>query len=714
MSVIQKIRDKYARIAVIAIALSLIGFILMDALTGRSNLFSSNSTVIGSINGKKVDYIDFEKKIKQQEEQTKSQGGDNRQQLVDQVWESEINDVVMGDQYGKLGIAVTNKEVNDFLFGSNPPADLRQRFTDSTGVYNGAAAQQAINQIKTKGSPEEKAQLANYIKYLRSSREQEKYSSLLINSIYMPKWFIDKQTADQALLAKAAYVAVPYASIPDSAAKVSDDEISSYINSHRNDFESKTETRNINYVVFPSVPSSADSTEARDALAKLKPAFDTTKDYERFLAINNSTLPFFNGLVSKNAIQQVNKDSILAHPVGVTFGPYLDPAQNGRSAFVLSRIIEARAIPDSVSVRHILIGTSKRDPQTGQMYPVRDDSAAKKLADSVRVLLAGGRSFDSLVLAYSDDDGSKAKGGLYENITANGQWVAPFSDFAFTNPVGKIGIVKTDFGYHIMEVRATKGSTMGYKIAYLARPIDISSETDNAAANAASQFAADSRSLESFNQNAEKLRTSGIAKQEAANIRPLDWNISGVGVSRPFVRSIYEASKGDVLQPERIGNGYVVAVVTAVNKAGLQSVATVRPLVEPILQNKKKAQQIRQRLGSITTLEAASSKLGQPIVTADSIHFNGNNAALGFEYRVIGASFNPANKGKVVNEAIEGQAGVYVLRVDNISAMAISSAPADVQRPMLMMQARQQAQGVNNLETLKKAATIKDYRAKFY
>jgi peptidyl-prolyl cis-trans isomerase D len=718
MSVIQQIRDKYARIAVIAIAVSLIGFILMDALSGRSNMFSNNSTVVGSINGKKVDYIEFEKKVKQQEDQMKAQGmetGDNRQQLVEQVWMSEINDVVMGEQYQKLGIAVSNKEINDYLFGSNPPADLKQRFTDSTGVYNGALAQQAINQIKKSGKPEEKEQLANYIKYLRSSRELEKYNSLMTHSIYMPKWFIEKQTSDNALVASAAYVSVPYATIADSSVKVSNDEISDYVNSHRNEFESKTETRSIAFVSFPAVPSSADSAQARKALVDLKPSFDTATDYDRFLAMNNSALPFYNGLISKNAMRQINKDEILAQPVGVTYGPYLDPAQGGRSTFVLSRILEARSISDSVKVRHILIGTSKRDPQSGQMYPVRDDSTAKKIADSVRTLLAAGQSFDSLVIKLSDDDGSKAKGGVYENITANGQMVGAFSDYAVTAPVGKVGVVKTDFGYHVMEVLSAKGSTTGYKIAYMGRPIDVSEETENAASNAASQFAADSRSLESFNQNIDKsLRARGIARQEANNIRPLDWNINGVGVSRTLVRNIYSASKGDILQPERVGNSYVVAAVTGINKAGLMSVAAARPVVEPVLRNRKKAQQIRQKIGAITTLDAVSAKVGQPVVTADSIHFNGNNAALGFENKVIGASFNPANKGKVVNEAIEGQAGVYVLRVDNISALAVPSVSVEAQRPMMIQMARQQAQGQNPLEALKSAASIKDNRAKFY
>ncbi|RYY88857.1 MAG: peptidylprolyl isomerase [Chitinophagaceae bacterium] len=661
-----------------------------------------------------------EKKIKLQEEQYKAQGYDmgeaGRQNVIEGVWNAEIQEALLADQYKKLGIQVSNKELNDYLFGSNPPQDLRQRFTDSTGQYNGAAAMQAVNQIKNSKRAEDAAsrqQLASYFEGMRSQRAMEKYMSLLNNTIYLPKWMVEKLTADKALVARTSFVGVPYTSVSDSAATVSDSEIEQYVKNHRNEFEQKEETRSISFVVFPTVPSAEDSTEARQSLLSMKPGFDTTNDVARYLAVNNSTLPYYDGLINKSAIQQANKDSILAAGVGVTYGPYLDVAQRG-AFWVLSRVIEARPIPDSVSVRHILIGTSRRDPQSGQQVPVRDDSTAKHLADSVRNLLAMGQSFDSLVARYSEDDGSKAKGGLYENIAANGQMVGPFNDFAFTHGVGEIGVVKTDFGYHIMEVRGTKGSSMGYKVAYLGRPIDISSNTENAANTAASQFASDSRSLESFNENFDKnLRGKGLNRQ-TADLKPLDFNIQGAGTSRELIRDAFKAEKGDVLQVQRINSGYIVAVVTAVNPAGLQSVAQARAVVEPVLRNKKKAAIIKKNIGTVTTLEAVSGKVSVPVATADSLHFTGNNANLGFEYKVIGASFNPANKGKVVTEPIEGQSGVYVIRVDNISAVAVEAASLEQQRAVLTQDARQRAQQANYVDALRKAASIKDYRAKFF
>lgn len=717
MSITQKIRDKYARWAVIAIAVSLVGFILMDAFTGKSNVFGGSSTTVGQINGKKVDYAEFEKKVKAYEEQYSKQGGESetaRMQAVEAAWNNEVSVKLMDEQYSELGLAVSDKEVNDYFMGNNPPAELKQGFVDSaTGQYDPAKVQQRLNQMK-KGTAEERQQLVTFIDEKRNQRKYEKFQSLLTHSVYFPKWLIEKQTADNSQISRISYVTVPYTSIVDSTVKVSDDEIKTYINDHKTQFEQKEETRAISYVSFPVKPNGADSAEALTAINNLKLAFDTTKNYENFLASANSTMPFYNSFITKDAIQQVNKEAILSAPVGTDYGPYVNQGPSG-AVYILSRVVETRMIPDSVKAQHILIATQQQNPQTGQMMQTRDDSTAKHIADSVMKLVLGGKNFDSVAKQMSEDPGSKDKGGVYEKVTP-GQMVAEFNDFCFTSPVGKIGVVKTSFGYHIMRVLSQKGSSTGYKVAYLAKPIEVSNETDNAANNAATQFAATCKNLDEFNANYEKnLKPKGINKMTAQNITPLGFNIQGLGNSRALVRDIFKADKGDIVKPDqRVGDAYVVAVVTDINKAGLQSVAQAKSTVEPILRNKKKAQQIKQKMGSISTLEAVSSAVGQPVQTADSLHFNGNNKVLGFESKIIGASFNAGNKGKVVNQPIEGQAGVYALRVEEISSVPAENASVEQQRKTMTDQARNAQMNQLPFEGLKAAANIKDNRSNFY
>ncbi len=287
--------------------------------------------------------------------------------------------------------------------------------------------------------------------------------------------------------------------------------------------------------------------------------------------------------------------------------------------------------------------------------------------------------------------------------------VAAFNDFIFGNPTGTKGIVKTEFGYHYIEILSQKGSSPGYKIAYLPKQIVASTETDNNASNQANLFAGDSRDQKSFDANYEKnLKSKGT---------PMAADIQGLGASRSFVKSIYKAKRGEVLQPERIGDNYVVAVVTEINEEGTQSVAKARIKVEPLLRNKKKAEQIKQKIGKPTTLEGVATLLGKQIETVDSLRMSGSSAStsFGYEPNIAGAAFNPANRGKVVPEALEGTQGVYVIRVENVTATAVVGANVAEQRKGMYQQMKQYIENPQSpaypMNALKKAATIKDSRA---
>ncbi|HEY9362495.1 MAG TPA: peptidylprolyl isomerase [Chitinophagaceae bacterium] len=718
MSVIQSIRDKYAKISVIAIALALLGFIMMDAFSGKSSLFGGNSTTIGSVNGTKIDYVDFEQKVKQQEEYQRAQGypesDGGRQQLLQSTWDQEVNQILLKEEFEKLGLTVGKNELTDMLFGNNPPPDLKQRFTDpSTGLYNAMQAQQLITQIKNSKNPAEKAQLNQYLAGLEFNRMMEKYSSLIANSIHFPKWFLEKQNADNSLIANISYVAVPYATVSDSSVKVSNAEIKEYINKHKEEFRQK-DNRSIAYVLFDAAPTAADSAQIKAQMVSLKEEFHNSTDANQFLNRYGSTMKLNEGYTGRSQMQTANqqmnmpfKDSIFSLQKNEVFGPYIDG-----NSYVMAKVLDVKTLPDSAKVRHILIQTT--DPQSGTV--LLDDSTGAKRADSINKALNNGVNFDSLVLKYSDDQGSVHNGGVYDYFP-QGKMVKAFNDFAFEGKPGERKVVKTEFGYHVIEILGQKGSQPYYKVAYFAKPIVGSEDTENTASNAAIQFAGDSRNQKEFETNYEKnLKTKGINKVIAANIEPNAFTIEGLGTSRDLVKEIFKADKGDVLQPVRVGDKYVVATVTEVNDEGVSSVESVRIRVEPILKNKKKAEIITKKIGTVSTLEAVSTKMGQPVQTADSLRLNnGQNPALGFEMKVIGAAFNPANKGKVILQPIAGQSGVYVVRVDNIGATPVETANIEEQSKNLEMQMRQQLMYRNNpTEVLKKAAEVKDNRANFY
>lgn len=714
MSFIQKIRDKYARIAVIAIALALLGFILMDALVGRNQGFGGGpSNMVGRVNGKKIVLDNFETKVKAQEDFMLQQGyaqpGEaGRQQAIEQVWNQEVNRILMEDEIEDLGIEVGSKEINDMLFGLNAPEDLKKQFTDpQTGQYDAAKAISAINQMKKQGTAEQKESFNNYINSLEYNKKVEKFNSLIGNSTHFPKWLIEKQIADNSQQAKISLVREVYSSIPDTLVKITDKEIEDYISKHKEDYKQE-ESRSIFYVSFPAIPSPADSAASRERALSLKAEFDTTNDVEGFLA-RNGAQNYYAGFIGEKAIQSAAKDSILRTPAGRVYGPYLDGPN-----YMLAKVEAAKRIPDTVKVRHILIGFEKKD-ETGQVIETRDSTRARNLIDSVRRLVESGQNFDSVAAKLSEDPGSKDKGGVYENVPA-GQMVPTFNDFIFENPVGSKGVVRTDFGYHYIEVMSQKGGSMGYKIAYVGQPILVSQETDQTASNAANDFAGAARDLKSFDEQFEKkLKPLGLIKGIGAGIKPTAYDIQGLGASRNFVRNIYAAKKGEVLTPEKVGDNYVVAIVTDVFKEGTQSVTTARTAIEPLLRNRKKAEQLRQKIGKVTTLEAAAAALGnKPVEVVDSLRFDARSlGTLGYEPRVLGASFNPDNKGKVIPEVLEGVSGVYVLRVDEVIATPVADADVSAQQKARYDQAKGAA-AYSIPESLKKAATIKDNRAKVY
>lgn len=724
MSFIQLIQEKYAKVMAIVIAVALLTFVVMLAFENGGSLFQGQSTTVGVINGNKIDALAFEKTITQAEAMMQRQGYPGgaalRQQAIETAWNQEIGRYVMKAEFDKLGMEIGKKEVGDILYGANPPQDLKQQFTDEkTGQYNALLAKQQIDQmLKSKQTTQEqKDQFNQYIGQLELMRLNEKYNALLTNSANFPKWLIEKQNADNSQLATVSIVRDFYTSIPDSAVKITDKEIEDYISKRKDEFK-QAENRSIAYVTFSALPTAADTIATWEKLMALKPELDSTKDVQQFLE-SQGVNTYYNGYINGSKIQIAAKDSIFKIPVGSVYGPYLDGG-----SYSLAKLVAVRSQPDTVKVRHILVATTKQDPQTGQSYMARDTATAKKLIDSIQTAIKNGSLFDSLV-KLSDDDPEgenpqrgKYKGGIYDKVTAGGM-VPTFNDFIFGNPVGAKGVVKTEFGYHYIEILSQKGSSAAYKIAYLSQPIEASSETDANASNAATQFAGDSRDQKSFDANAEKLaKEKGINKLVATDITPNAFQVPGIGVSRTFVRSIYDAKLGQVMEPERIGDNYVVAMVTEINKEGTQTANKARIMVEPLLKNHKKAEMIIEKIGAITTLEAAAAALGgKAIEVADSVRLTGSQTTvIANEPKVIGAAFNPANKGKVVPQAIEGTSGVYVVRVDNVTATAVADANVAEQRKTKYQDAKSRGIYLTSqvMEVLKSAADIKDNRSKFF
>ena len=329
MSVIQSIREKYAKWAVVAIALALLGFILTDYFQAQSRM-GGGQTTIGVVNGKKIDYRDFQLRLEGEEAQQKARMEQMGQEYDDvqrhntneSLWNRDVEKILMNAEFKRAGIEVGAKEFTDYFY-KNPPPDLRQNFTDQMGNLDLAGLQNWINTTKRSNNQADRDRLNMYLAEYEYELRKLKYTTVLQNAVYYPKWYVEKQNADAALMAKVSYVKHPYTNIPDSAVTVTDKEIEDYVNQHKELYKQE-ESRSIAFVLFDAAATAEDSAQLRTQLIGLKEEFATDTLPARFLSGRGSATSYLDEYVPKSEIQSAALDSIIAIPKNAVYGPYLE------------------------------------------------------------------------------------------------------------------------------------------------------------------------------------------------------------------------------------------------------------------------------------------------------------------------------------------------------------------------------------------------------
>lgn len=718
MQIIQGIREKGAAIVIVVISLSLIGFILMDAKQGSNNMFSSASGSIGKVNGKSIELEEFNKKVNVIEAQEEQQSGSKlpayrSAQIRDQVWNQMTVESVFYDEAAKLGIDFTSKELNAILTSNDPSNPLlqdKQMVDPATGTLDMSKVSQAISNIKKMKGERRDMIDAQLIEPQKIASVSTKYLALLNASTYYPSWMEEKDIAENKNFANISYVAIPYNIISDSTIKVSDNEIEKYVQKNKDLFKQEA-GRMVSYVTFSQLPSASDSARTRSVVESLKTDFINETNVKSFLARNTSTIDFDTNYQTKaNFLTKVKIngaiiDTIIKQGVGSVYGPFVD-----KNNYVLAKYIATKMFPDSAKARHILIGTV--NPQTGE--PIMEDSVAHQKADSLFAAIKAGADFSTLAKQFSTDQGSKDKGGEYEKIFY-GQMVPAFNDYVFTKPVGSMGVVKTEFGYHIIEVLNQKGSAPTYKIGFMAKEILASEETINKASLEATKLSAekDPKNFDAYlkKNGLSKITNPGLVKENDAQVG------QQLQDARQLVRWIFGAKKGDVSDPYSIGDQFVVAVVDKIQEEGTQDVATARPMAEGVIRDQKKAEEIIKKLNGKTTLESVATVYSKEVLTAgqdSSLTFKSSEIkGIGFEPKLIGASFNKANMNKV-SGPIAGKTGVYVFKLNNIQSKTANTPEETNQFRIQQTNTLRSQVAMNWFEGLRKKATIKDNRSKFY
>ena len=714
MQIIQSIRDKGAAITITVIALALIAFILMDAKSGSNNMNSgSSSSSMGKVNGRSIDKDDFNKRVNvttAQQEQQNQRKLNNAEidQVRTQVWNQMVDEKVIYNEADKLGIKFTEKEFSALITSNDPSNPVLNEVLDpNTKQIDQAKVREVINAIK-KPKPEVKDMIdVQILDAQRSYNTSIKYYGMISASSYYPTWMEQKDNKESKAFSSISYVAVPYTTISDSTIKVTDEDVQKYIDQHKELFKQDA-GRILSYVSFSQLPSVADSIATRNQIMGLKNEFAAETNVKAFISRNSANIPYDSTYKPKAQLKTSFADSIVNTPSNAVYGPFVEG-----NSYILSRVLGTKMLPDSAGARHILIATV--DAQSGQ--PIMDDSTAKKKADSIYLAIKGGANFALMAAQFSTDQGSKDKGGEYNSIYP-GQMVGGFNDYVFNQPVGSMGVIKTEFGYHVIEVTKQKGMSPAYKIAFVAKEIIPSEATISAANMQAIKASAEkeAKQLDAY------LQKNGLQKVKVpALVKESDSRVGNLQDARGLVNWAFKADKGDVSEPFSIGNEFVVAVVERIYKKGIADVETARAggLVENSIREEKKAEQIIKKMGANPTLESVAASMGVQVMTAgadSSLTFN-NNIVKEFgsaaEPKLVGASFNKEFQAKV-SAPIKGKTGVFIIKVNSIGEKPADAPEAGAAIRLQRIANMRQQEASKWYSELIEKADIKDNRSKFF
>jgi peptidyl-prolyl cis-trans isomerase D len=263
MSVIQKIRNKYIGFVVVAIVIALIGFLVMDAMQSNvRSIFGADQTLLAEVNGKRIDNKTFEMLRQKYEENMKRNAKDGnlsdqeRAQLMDQTWSDILNETLINEEIEKLGMDLTDKELNDMLTGPYADPMVQQNFADpNTGIFDPNRVSQFLSQIGQDKTGAQRAQWKEFEDMLIKNRKMTKYTDLLSKGIYMPKFMMDDLNRQQTATAAITYVQLPYTMINDADVKISDDDVKKYMDKNKELFTTQEAIAKAEYVVFDIIPS---------------------------------------------------------------------------------------------------------------------------------------------------------------------------------------------------------------------------------------------------------------------------------------------------------------------------------------------------------------------------------------------------------------------------------------------------------------------------
>ena len=664
MATLQTIRSK-GPLLVIVIGLALFAFIAGDAWKaiqphqGRQD--------IGEVNGKTISAQDYQTLVDEYAEVIKMMQGvsalndDQLTMVKDQVWQTYINNELIGAEAKKLGLKVSDAEIQAVIEAGVHPLLMQTPFRNpKTGAFDKDMLKKFLVDYANLSTSQLPAQYAEYYqkmgaywnfieRTLKESLLVEKYQNLIAksfisNPVAAEDAFTSRNQQSDVLLA-----AIPYNTLTDSTITVSNEDIKALYNQKKAMYKQDVETRNIKYIDVLVTPSEADRAEILNEVTEYASQLASATELAAFIRSTGSTVPFQEIAINKEVYPSDIVARIDSVKIGEVYGPYYNQADDSYNAM---QILAKEAIADSIEFRQI------------QVYAETADKT-RTLADSIYTALKNGADFAELAQKYGQPSESNwLTARNYEGAALdvdNTKFIKTLIN-GKKNEWTNLELGQANVILQVLDKKAIKDK---YQIAVIKCPVEFSKETYNKAYNDFSQFVAQNTTLDKLVENAEE---SGYRLLERADFRNNEHQVGGVKNTREALKWVFEANEGEVSPLYECGenNHLMVVALEKINPVGYRNINSVADMLRFEALVDKKAEKIIADLGNITSFEQAKEYKNAVVDTVKHISFSAPAyiAVTRASEPVLSAFASKAEVNKL-SAPIKGNTAVYVMQVLN-------------------------------------------------
>lgn len=665
MAALGKIR-KRGMILISIIGLGLFAFIAEEGFRSCEASRNDQRQQVGKVLGEKVNVQDFQKLIDEYTEVIKMQQGvDNlnemqMNQVKDMVWQTYIQTKVVEDEAKKIGLTVTDAELQNILAEGTNPMLMQTPFVNrQTGRFDVNSLKKFIADYKTQqtANPQMAAQYQTLYKYWtfieRTLRQQilaQKYQSLLAGCILsnpVEAKLSYKEENEESSIQLATFA---YSTIDDSKIKVQDADLKTKYDELKERFKQNVESRDIKYVTVRVEPSLADRAELQQSFKKYTTDLAAASGPANVVRKSTSLVNYLGIPVAKTAYPNDIADKLDSMAVGQTYGPFETKMDNSMNVV---KLISKQLLPDSVQYRQIqVIGKTPAE--------------AQKRADSIYTALNAGAAFETIAKKYGQS-GEKVwmTTAQYQNAPSLDADTKTYIGTLNNSGVNELKNIKIGQGNLIVQVVDRRAMINKYTAAVIKKTIDFSKDTYSKAYNKFSSFVSANQTPESIQKNA---KSSGYTVQDAKDITTSTHTLVGINATREAMKWLFDAKEGEISPMYECGNNdqLLLVVLDKIHPKGYRSYddPQVKEFLKAEVLRDKKAEQLMAKAKDVKNIAAAQAK-GAKVDAVNQITFAAPVfvMSVGASEPALSGAVAATAKGKFSSRPVKGNAGVYVFEV---------------------------------------------------